>query len=80
MPLTHHPLVKEFPHYREQIHQLKMENNRFHKLMDKYEDVDKQVFRIEDGSQPTSDEYVEQLKKERLFLKDQLFELIHDEA
>jgi len=80
MPLTHHPLVKEFPHYREQIRQLKMENNRFHKLMDKYEDVDKQVFRIEDGSQPTSDEYVEQLKKERLFLKDQLFELIHDEA
>ena len=80
MPLTHHPLVKEFPQYREQIHQLKMKNNRFHKLMGKYEDLDKQVFRIEDGSHPTSDEYVEQLKKERLLLKDQLFELIHDEA
>ncbi|HBH34975.1 MAG TPA: GTP-binding protein [Gammaproteobacteria bacterium] len=80
MPLTHHPLVKEFPQYRDQIHQLKMENNHFHKLMDKYEDLDKQVFRIEDGSQPTSDEFVEQLKKERLFLKDQLFELIHDET
>ncbi len=80
MPLTHHPLVKEFPHHREQIHQLKMENNHFHKLMDKYEDVDKQVFRIEDGSQPTSDEVVEQLKRERLFLKDQLFELIHEES
>lgn len=80
MPLTHHPLVKEFPQYREQIHQLKIESNRFHKLMDQYEDLDKQVFRIEDGSQPTSDEVVEQLKRERLFLKDQLFELIHDEA
>ena len=80
MPLTHHPLVKEFPHYREQIHQLKIKSKRFSKLMGKYEDLDKQVFRIEDGSQPTSDEVVEQLKKERLFLKDQLFELIHEEA
>ncbi len=80
MPLTHHPLVKEFPQHRDQIHQLKIENKRFSKLMEKYEDLDKQVFRIEVGAQPTSDEFVEQLKRERLFLKDQLFELIHNEA
>lgn len=80
MPLTHHPLVKEFPQHRDQIHQLKIENKRFSKLMGKYEDLDKQVFRIEVGAQPTSDEFVEQLKRERLFLKDQLFELIHNEA
>lgn len=80
MPLTHHPLVKEFPQHRDQIHQLKIENKRFSKLMEKYEDLDKQVFRIEVGAQPTSDEFVEQLKRERLFLKDQLFALIHDET
>ena len=80
MPLTHHPLIKEFPQHRDEIHHLKMENNHFSKLMGEYEVLDKQVYRIEDGSQPASDEFVEQLKKERLFLKDQLFELIHDEA
>jgi len=37
MPLTHHPLVKEFPEYKEQIHNLKMTNNNFSKLMKEYE-------------------------------------------
>lgn len=76
MPLTHHPLVKEFPDQKDDIHRLKMENNYFHNLMDKYEELDKEIFRIEDGSEPTEDLVVEQLKKERLALKDELFQLI----
>jgi uncharacterized protein len=80
MPLSHHPLVKEFPHHREQIHRLKISNSHFSNLMEQYEELDKQVFRIEDGSHPTSDEYVETLKRERLLLKDQLFEMINTSA
>jgi len=76
MPLSHHPLVKEFPGQKDDIHRLKMENNYFHNLMDKYEELDKEIFRIEDGSEPTDDLVVEQLKKERLALKDELFQLI----
>ncbi|HEC20437.1 MAG TPA: DUF465 domain-containing protein [Gammaproteobacteria bacterium] len=72
MPLSHHPLVSEFPEYKDKIHQLKMENNHFHQLMEKYDELDKQIFRIEDGSEPTDDAYVEQLKKERLALKDDI--------
>ena len=44
MPLTHHPLVKEFPEYKEQIHNLKMTNNHFSKLMKEYEEVDKHIY------------------------------------
>jgi hypothetical protein len=44
--------------------------------MDKYEELDKEIFRIEDGSEPTDDLIVEQLKKRRLALKDELFQLI----
>ncbi len=44
MPLTHHPLVKEFPEYKEQIHNLKMTNNYFSKLMKEYEEVNKHIF------------------------------------
>ena len=76
MPLSHHPLVKEFPDHKDDIHRLKMDNNRFHNLMDKYEELDKHIFRIEDGSEPTEDLVVEQLKKERLALKDELFHMI----
>jgi len=76
MPLTHHPLTQEFPKYKEQIHALKSSNNYFHHLMKRYEEIDKQIYRIESGEEPTSDEYVNRLGKERLSLKDELRDII----
>ncbi len=78
MPLTHHPLVQEFPEYKAEIHTLKSSNNYFHHLMERYEAIDKQIYRIESGEEPTSDEYVNRLRKERLSLKDELYKIIID--
>ena len=78
MPLTHHPLVKEFPEYKEQIHNLKMTNNNFSKLMKEYEQVDKHVFRIESDAEPTGDEYLRDLKKQRLKIKDELHSIMKE--
>lgn len=80
MPLTHHPLVKEFPEYKDQIHSLKASNNYFHHLMERYEAIDKQIFRIESDEEPTSDQYVNRLGKERLQLKDELYQIIKTSA
>ena len=76
MPLEHHPLVTEFPEHKDTIHKLKMEDAHFHNLMEKYEELDKQIFRIEDGSEPTEDAVVEQMKKERLALKDEILHML----
>jgi len=76
MPLTHHPLTKEFPEYKEQIHALKSSNNYFHHLMERYEAIDKQIYRIQSGEEPTSDDYVNRLGKERLSMKDELREIV----
>ena len=78
MPLTHHPLVKEFPEYKEQIHNLKMTDNHFSRLMKEYEEVDKHVFRIESDEEPTGDEYIRDLKKKRLQIKDELHGIIKE--
>ncbi len=78
MPLTHHPLVKEFPEFKEQIHNLKMKNNHFSKLMKEYEEVDKHIFRIESDEEPTGDEYIRDLKKQRLKIKDELHSIIKE--
>ncbi len=78
MPLTHHPLVKEFPDHKDQIHELKMKNNHFAKLMKEYEELDKHVFRVESNAEPTSDEYIRDLKKKRLKLKDDLYDMIKE--
>ena len=76
MPLSHHPLVTEFPEHKDAIHRLKMEDTHFQVLMEKYEELDKHVFRIEDGSEPSEDAYVEKLKKERLALKDEILKIL----
>jgi uncharacterized protein YdcH (DUF465 family) len=72
----HHDLVHELPEYREKIHELKVSDKHFAKLFDEYNEVDHEVRRIEQEIETPSDEYTEELKKKRLMLKDELFELL----
>ena len=71
-----HDLVHEFPEHRDQIHDLKMNNHHFSRLFDEYHEIDHEVHRIETGVENTSDEYLEERKKRRLYLKDELFRMI----
>lgn len=71
-----HDLLHELPEYKDQIHQLKMNNKHFEKIFDKYHDLDHQIRRIEEGIETPDDSYSEELKKERLHLKDELFGMI----
>ena len=43
MSIQHHPLVTEFPDHRDTIHTLKQENAHFRKLMEEYEEIDKEI-------------------------------------
>ncbi|OOZ39454.1 GTP-binding protein [Solemya pervernicosa gill symbiont] len=76
MPVEHHDLVRELPEYRDKIHEMKMGNSHFSRLFDEYHDVDREVRRIEQEIETPSDEYTEELKKKRLFIKDQLFSML----
>lgn len=71
-----HDLIHELPEFREQIRQMKMENAHFAKMFDEYHQHDNEIRRIENGAEVSSDEYIENLKKHRLHLKDQLFTML----
>ena len=71
-----HDLIHEFPEHKERIHQLKVEDSHFAKLFEEYHDVDHEVRRIEMEVEARSDEYLEDKKKQRLLLKDQLHSII----
>ena len=71
-----HDLVHELPEHRETIHKLKMSDQHFARLFDAYHEIDHEVHRIETGVENTSDEYLEERKKTRLYLKDELFRMI----
>ena len=76
MPIEHHPLINEFPDHRDTIHQLKMDNNHFRRLMDDYETADKEIVRMEEGIETPEDSVITNLKKVRLDLKDQIFSML----
>lgn len=73
-----HDLVHELPEHKDAIHNLKMTNQHFARLFDEYHEVDHEVHRIETGIENTSDEYLEERKKVRLYLKDKLFRMIKE--
>lgn len=73
MNVDHHPLVHEFPEHRETLHRLKLNDTHFARLAAEYEEIDKEIVRIEDEVEAASDVTLETLKKRRLLLKDQLY-------
>ena len=76
MNIEHHDLAHEFPEHREKIHSLKLGNAHFVKLFDAYHLVTKDVERLEGEGIPVSDTILENQKKERVQLKDQLYAML----
>ena len=72
----HHNLANEMPEYKDKIHQLKQDNRHFSKIYDEYIEVDKEIYRIEEGIETPSDDYAEKLKMQRVSLKDELVDIL----
>jgi len=79
MPIEKHDLHHEFPEFTDEIRHLKMKNAHFSRLFKEYHQLDHEVFRIEQGVENTSDDYIEQQKRKRLHLKDELFTMLKNE-
>jgi uncharacterized protein YdcH (DUF465 family) len=71
-----HDLHSEFPDHHDRIRELKMDNTHFSKLSEAYEKIVKELHRIEVQIETPDDLYIEDLKKRRLFLKDELFAML----
>ena len=80
MIIEKHDLLHEFPEHKDVIHNLKAKDAHFAKLFDEYHELDHEVHRIEQGSENTSDTYLEDRKKQRLLLKDKLYAMIKAEV
>lgn len=76
----HHDLAHELPEYKAQIHDLKISNAHFSKLFDDYEGVNKEILRIEKEIEAASDARLEDLKKQRLALKDEMLQMLKKAA
>ena len=80
MSHTPHELSEEFPEHHEKLHELKLSDAHFNKLSDEYHEVNRQIHRYEAGVEATSDFHMEDLKKKRLNLIDQISTIVNSNA
>lgn len=73
MSHTPHELAEEFPEHADKISNLKQSDAHFAKLADAYHEVNRAVHRAETDVEPTDDGRMQQMRKERMRLKDQIW-------
>lgn len=73
MSHTPHELAADFPEHADKIHNLRESDAHFAKMADAYHKVNRDVHRAETDVEPTSDDHLAQMRKERIVLKDNLF-------
>lgn len=73
MSHTPNELHEEFPESAERIHALKTSDRHFARLADEYHHLNRAIHRAETDIEPSSDEHLEEMKKQRLKLKDEIF-------
>jgi uncharacterized protein YdcH (DUF465 family) len=77
MHVAHHPLSVEFSALKNQINLLKISNSHFSRLFDTYGDVNKVIAHAENGLDHLANAALDNRKKGRVLLKDQLFALLN---
>ena len=65
-----------FPEYRDLITQLKTSNHHFTRLFDQHNQLDQQIKNMESSTPQGNHEEIENLKKKKLHLKDELYDIL----
>lgn len=71
-----HAIHEEFPSDAQRIHELKLSDAHFARLLDEYDAVNDQVAAAESRQAPMSEEAEAGLRKQRAALKDQIARIL----
>ena len=71
-----HELAEEFPDKVDKIHDLKVSDPEFRQLFDDYHTVNRAIHRAETNVEPTDQFHEEEMRKQRLRLKDQIARML----
>jgi len=76
MQVEHHDLHHDFPEMNDAIHALKTGNAHFAKLFSTYHRLTGSVEELEEHDMPVADFTIEDMKKQRVKLKDELYHML----
>ena len=72
MSHTPNELAEQFPQAVEKMHELKVSDAHFAKLHDEYHELNRDIHRAETDVEPTDDFRLEDMRKKRLALLDEI--------
>ena len=72
MSHTPHQLAEEFPAHAERIHDLKQSDAHFARLAEDYQELNRQIHRMETEIEPVATHIEEVARKKRVALKDKI--------
>ena len=76
MQVDHHDLHQDFPEFNDAIHALKNGNAHFARLFASYNRLTGKVEDLEAHDMPVADFTIEDMKKQRVKLKDELYHML----
>lgn len=76
MSNTPHELSADFPELADKISAMKMSDTHFARLLEEYHALNRQVHRAETDVEPMDDLAQAELRKNRMALKDELYQML----
>lgn len=76
MELLNHDLAHEFPQMIGKMRSLKLSSSRFLHLFNAYDEVNQAITKIEQEGSVIADETLENMKKKRLKVKDDIYQML----
>ncbi len=80
MSHTPHELNEEFPEQVEKMAELRQSDGHFVKLSESYHTVNRDIHRAETDVEPTSDDHMQTMRRERMVLKDEIAAYLRENA
>ena len=76
MQVEHHELHREFPEFLDVIQVLRNSDSKFNQMFDQYHRLTSEVERLEEEDIPVDDFTIEEMKKVRVKLKDDIYKMM----
>ncbi len=76
MSHTPHELTDEFPEHTAKIHHMREVDAHFHRISAEYHELNRAIHRAETNTEPTDDFHLEDMRKKRLRLKDEIYGML----
>ena len=73
MKIEQHDIDHEFPEFHDKLRRLRKADMAFADLVERHDELDQEIHKIEEREQPVSDLEIEKLKLERSGLKDRIW-------